>query len=228
MHKYELIREAISEMAVEAGPGVQLPTEKELARRFGASTMTVRRALQILTESGQLYGVPGKGTFVARSRVTKMARLSTSFTEALQASGRQAGSRLVSASLRPPVDEVEREFFDINESGFVAEVRRVRLGDGVPIGFEVAVLNAAILPQILGCDLTGSLYELIERHYELEIERTGIVVSSRLPSASEAELLEVAPAAPCLQTIVTAQVSGGQNLERTVALYRGDMYELAI
>ena len=84
MHKYERIREAISAMAAEAGPGAQIPPEKELAQRFGASTMTVRRALQILTESGLLHGVPGKGTFVARPRVTKMTRVSNSFTEALQ------------------------------------------------------------------------------------------------------------------------------------------------
>ena len=228
MHKYQRIREAIEVMVDEAGPGARLPTEKELARRFDASTMTVRRALQVLAEAGQLYGVPGKGIFVARSRVTKVACVSTSFTEALRASGCRASSRLISAALRPPLDEAERDFFAVGEGGFVVEVRRVRLGDGVPIGFEVAALNAAILPRILGCDLTGSLYELIEHRYHLEIERTGIVVSSRLPDGGEAKLLEVATTEPCLQTIVTAQVAGGQNLERTVALYRGDMYELAI
>ncbi|QKD80133.1 GntR family transcriptional regulator [Actinomyces marmotae] len=228
MHKYELIREAIAAMAAEAGPGVRLPTEKEMARRFNASTMTVRRALQMLTENGLLRGVPGRGTFVARSRVTKVARASASFTEALRASGRRASSRLVSATLRPPIDDAEGDFFAVGEGGFVVEVRRVRLGDGIPIGFESAVLNAAIVPGILGCDLTGSLYELIEQQYQLQIERTGIVVSARLPEGHEAELLEVEPAEPCLQTVVTAQVSGGQNLERTVALYRGDMYELAI
>ena len=194
MHKYERIREAISAMAAEAGPGAQIPPEKELAQRFGASTMTVRRALQILTESGLLHGVPGKGTFVARPRVTKMTRVSNSFTEALQASGRRAGSRLISATLRPPVDEAERAFFDVGE----------------------------------GHDLTGSLYELIEQRYHLEIERTGIIVSARLPTESEAKLLEVARTAPCLQTVVTSRVAGGPNLERTVALYRGDMYELAL
>ena len=56
MHKYERIREAIAVMVTEAGPGARLPTEKELARRFDASTMTVRRALQVLAEAGQLYG----------------------------------------------------------------------------------------------------------------------------------------------------------------------------
>jgi UTRA domain len=104
----------------------------------------------------------------------------------------------------------------------------VRLGDDVAIGFETAVLNAAALPQLLGHDLTGSLYELIERRYHLEIERTGIIVSARLPTESEAKLLEVARTAPCLQTVVTSRVAGGPNLERTVALYRGDMYELAL
>ncbi|MGW6145295.1 GntR family transcriptional regulator [Streptomyces sp. NPDC055140] len=44
----------------------QLPTEPELMKRFGVARETVRRALQLLKESGVVMSVQGSGTFVRR------------------------------------------------------------------------------------------------------------------------------------------------------------------
>ncbi|MFI1700343.1 GntR family transcriptional regulator [Streptomyces bobili] len=44
----------------------QLPTEPELVKRFGVARETVRRALQLLKESGVVMSVQGSGTFVRR------------------------------------------------------------------------------------------------------------------------------------------------------------------
>lgn len=228
MHKYERVRDQIAELAERQGLGTQIPPEKALAAQFGVSAMTVRRALQILTDSGVLIGIPGRGTFVARPRVTKVARLSRSFSEAIRASGRRPSSRLIAVAMRSAYGEEERRLIDEGADDHVFEVRRVRLADGVVIGYEVTILNAALLPGLLGHDLKGSLYELIERRYGLPITRTGTVVSSRLPTEEEAGILEIAEGTPCLQTVVTSQARDGLPLERTVAIYRGDRYEVEI
>lgn len=227
MHKYERVRDALSETLEHSAPGTQIPTEKELAEQFGVSAMTVRRALQILTEAGRLRGIPGRGTFVAAPRVTKMMSASNSFSDAMKASGRTPGSQLVEATMRPAGRE-EAERLQIPEGGLIFTIQRVRLGDGTPLGFESATLNASLLPGLLAHDLRGSLYETIALKYHLDIKRTGLVVSARLPTPYEAELLEIGPGTPCLQTVVTSQTGSGSVLEHTTSLFRGDLYEVGV
>ncbi len=45
--------------------GAKLPSERELAERFGTSRTTVRQAIEYLVEAGTLVRSAGKGTFVA-------------------------------------------------------------------------------------------------------------------------------------------------------------------
>jgi len=53
---------------IESGilaPGTKISSEKQLASKYGISTITVKTALGMLTEEGLVKRVPGKGTFVA-------------------------------------------------------------------------------------------------------------------------------------------------------------------
>src|SRR5207248_686966 len=47
------------------GPGAQLPSVRRLAEEFGASTVTVSRAVRLLSSRGVLHTHHGKGIFVA-------------------------------------------------------------------------------------------------------------------------------------------------------------------
>jgi len=56
------IRKHISEHKVP--PGTKLPSEEELARHFGVSSITIRAALKELADSGLIDRRQGRGTFV--------------------------------------------------------------------------------------------------------------------------------------------------------------------
>ena len=47
-------------------PGEQLPTESQLAKRFGVAVFTIRAGIRALVEANILLRKQGKGTFVAR------------------------------------------------------------------------------------------------------------------------------------------------------------------
>jgi DNA-binding FadR family transcriptional regulator len=47
-------------------PGERIPTERDLAQQYRSARNTVRRALKILEEEGQIYREVGRGTFVTQ------------------------------------------------------------------------------------------------------------------------------------------------------------------
>lgn len=64
--KHRLVRDAVSDFIREGevGPGEQLPSERDLALRFGVSYMTARRAISEMVEIGLLERRGREGTFV--------------------------------------------------------------------------------------------------------------------------------------------------------------------
>jgi GntR family transcriptional regulator len=72
---YYQLQEVLKEQ-IESGrwaPGEALPSEPELARRFGISRVVVRQALAILEDDRQIVRVKGRGTFVAPAQLDARA-----------------------------------------------------------------------------------------------------------------------------------------------------------
>lgn len=71
--KYELIIREIKK-GINSGEydvNTKIPSENQLAEKFGVSRQTVRKALAQLIDDGYLYAVHGSGTFVAERRVKR-------------------------------------------------------------------------------------------------------------------------------------------------------------
>ncbi|MDT0379777.1 GntR family transcriptional regulator [Streptomyces sp. DSM 42041] len=47
-------------------PGRAIASETSLVQEYGLARSTVRRAIAVLTESGELFTVPQRGTYVAQ------------------------------------------------------------------------------------------------------------------------------------------------------------------
>jgi len=62
--KYPAIADTLRRDICAVRPGTRLPVEPVLAKRFGCSVLTLRRAVAILVNEGRLDRVQGKGTFV--------------------------------------------------------------------------------------------------------------------------------------------------------------------
>lgn len=70
---YKLIIDFLrEELKTKYSPGDKIPSENELAKMFGVSRLTARKAVEKLTDEGLLVRIPGIGTFV--SEISKLAK----------------------------------------------------------------------------------------------------------------------------------------------------------
>jgi GntR family transcriptional regulator len=224
--KYELVLKDLSVQIAEMCAGDQLPTEQQLAASFGVSTMTVRRALEALTNAKRIVGIRGKGTFVAQPALTKHMTLA-SFTESMRAAGRTARAEVLSAGVAAAGADVAAEL-GIEPSDSVYTIERLRFGDDTALSIDRSRLPADLFPALLGNDLSGSLYEILRRRYDAHLTRASSRVSAVRPTAHEADLLNITIDQPCLRVIARGSIADGRVAEITTSVYRGDLYELFI
>src|SRR3954454_20402391 len=98
MHKHVQVREYVRALIQDAEPGTPAPSERELVQLFGVARMTVRQALDALVAEGLLERIPGRGTFVAETRVDHVPRL-TGFSEEMVRRGMRPASRTLVARI---------------------------------------------------------------------------------------------------------------------------------
>jgi GntR family transcriptional regulator len=131
--------------------GAKIPPEPELQRTYNASRGTVRRAVDELARQGYVVKKPGKGTFVrSTSPILQKSELA-SFTQQLTARGLTPTTRLLSAG-RIRAAEAKgrvREAFGLTSEAEVIHIRRLRLGDGVPLAIQSVYLLPDLCPGIL-------------------------------------------------------------------------------
>ena len=224
--RYREIEQWLRTLVEGARPGDPLPSEAELCERFSVSRMTVRQALQELTNDGLVERRRGQGTFVAHRPVHRRPGVFLSFTEEMHRRGAQATSRLLSAGLDDP-RRPEAEDLGLAPGSQVVRVARVRLADGVPVALE----DAALVPELAGVleeDLGGgSLHGALERRGIVATRATG-TITARLARASETELLDLAPQAALLVELRILFDQQGQVFERTETRYVADRYVIDV
>jgi GntR family transcriptional regulator len=105
-----------------------LPSESALSGEFGASRVTVRRALELLRDEGLIAARQGFGWFVAGEPVRqRLGRLGT-IEDQLEADGRRAARRILEFGFTSPSSHV-RSVLGVEQ---VLRVKRLNLADGEP------------------------------------------------------------------------------------------------
>ncbi len=215
--------------AIAAGrlrPGASLPPEREIASRSGLSRVTVRKGIAALVAAGQLVQRRGSGTFVAPKleRLEQALSLLTSFTEDMARRGRAVDSQWLQRGLFDPSPE-EVMALGLGAEDRVARLERVRRSDGVALAIERAALPQSVLPDP---DLVGaSLYAALAARGMRPVRAVQRISATNL-AARDAELLQVAPGVAGLRIERISYLPGGQVVEFTRSLYRGDAYDFAV
>jgi GntR family transcriptional regulator len=202
--------------------GEQLPTERELARHYGCSLITVRRALDELVREGRIERTRGRGTFVTHPRMDRDIASRASFSEEMRQRGLDPGTRLVTARPEAASTSVATAL-ELEPGSPTLYVERLRLAGGEPYLLEQVHLPAERFPGLLATDLEGrSLYELLSTRYATQVVRAREALEPVLLRTREARLLDQKRGAAALLIEGIAFAADGGPVEFGRTFVRGD------
>jgi GntR family transcriptional regulator len=195
-------------------------TETELMGRFRVSRHTVRQALGRLSAAGLIERHPRRGTYVRfGSPLEQPLSGLYSFVRSLQDFGLPYQVRVLSAQ-RVRSDNGLREHLGTAE---LMELQRLHEVAGEPLVAETIWLASERVAGFETLDLSGSLYELLERRYGLHVTSAREWIRPVVLDGRQSELLG-ADRGSAAFSVERVSFIRDAPLEVRHSLIRGDRY----
>ena len=214
-------------LAGRVAPGERLPNEKVLAERFEVNRHTLRQAVQALVREGHLNVRQGAGTFVRELVLDYALQRRTRLTENLARMGETAGRELLSHQVVPagewaaPLRVAPRSKVVVMEMRAAVRGRPVSLSTGAFPPPRCADIAALV-------ERHGSITRSLAALGVVDYTRARSVVSTRLPTQSEADAL----ARPLTQPVLVVQYVNvnrdGVPVEAATTLFAADAVQLVV
>ena len=209
-------------------PGSKLPTEAQLALRFGVNRHTVRHALASLAEAGLVQARRGAGVFVTAVPTDYPLGRRVRFHQNVMASGRTPSRRILRIETRP-ANAAEAEALHLDPGSAVHLVEGVSLVDGLPVGLFRSTLPAQHLPGFPeAMQRLGSLTAALAEGGVADYTRASTRLTARTADAVQAAHLQVSQGAPLLRSVTVNVDAAGEPVEFGITHFVGDRVTLTI
>ncbi|MDH2429769.1 GntR family transcriptional regulator [Sphaerisporangium sp. TRM90804] len=226
--------------AIETGelaPGARLPSERDLAGRYGTARNTAREAIRLLADGGLVIAEHGRGVFVRResplirlgndrySHKYRESGLSPFLLECAK-QGKTGRFEVLSIEQIEPPAEVARHLrlsmsersVLVRENVFFADADPVhRVTTYIP--WEIAEDTGLVNPEVGHPYGIHGIFE--ERGHVMTRLRES--VSARMPKADEARYLQLPPGVPVLDVMHISIDQHGEPYELTRFVMRADL-----
>lgn len=202
-------------------PGSRLPTEQQLARRFGVNRHTVRRALGALVQQGMVRVEQGRGAFVQEEAIEYALGRRTRFGENVQRLQREPGGRLLGLA-EIAAGEAAARALEVAAGTALLALETLREADGLPISIGRHLFPAQRFRGLGEAYVElGSFTRALARLGVADYTRKSTRLTARLPTAAEARHLRQPPTVPVLQSEAINIDAGGRPIEYGVAAFAG-------
>ena len=184
--------------AERLAPGTRLPTEARLAERFDVNRHTVRRAIEALVRAGLVRVEQGRGAFIADDLLDYAIDTRTRFSERIRRQNRVPAGRILRTRELPAAASIA-EALEIVEGAPIVLLERIGLADGVPLSLTDHYFPTERLPGLAAAlHETASITEALRRVGVDDYVRRSTKVTARMPTAAEADRLEMPRSRPIL------------------------------
>lgn len=205
-------------------PGDLVPGEMDLAREFGVSRITAKRALNDLADVGLVVRERGKGTrVVARPPTPAVTSSIEGWLENISLMGIATEARVLEFDYVPASEDIAAAL-DLESGMEVQRAVRVRRLDGTPMSFLVTYVPSDIGRQYDRDDLnTKPLLHLLERA-GVDVASARQTISATVADGEVAAALSVHAGAPLIEVRRVVRDVSDRPVEYIRVLYRPDVY----
>ena len=205
-------------------PDDPLPSEHQLAKEYGVSRATVRKALLELQREGLIHTRKGKGTFVAKPKLEQ----SLFRFYALGRDLKNRGLALTTRMLRQiettlPKDIAERMRREAEEPCLL--IQRLRLLDGVPLALEMSYIVGDARAALLAADVAArSIYDVVEEATGRRVLKAEEFLEPVVLDEFEARLLRAEVGQPAFHVERFTYMDEVRPFELRKSIVRGDRF----
>lgn len=203
-------------------PNSLLPTEIQLAKRFGVSRVTIRRAMEMLESSGLVSRMRGRGTIVSPPKITRRFAPLYTFERDLTEQGIVFETQVLGYEMISPPAFIQKRLA-LEEADKVGFLTLLRLVDDRIICHDRRYFAPSVAPKIKEAlskekEVTQALEELVGiRISEVDWESEIIASSSEV-----ADVIGVTPGTLVVSNTYTYYLESGEPVEAGVMSYRID------
>ena len=221
---YQRIKDHILEQIASGAwrEGDRIPSEPELARKFGVARMTANRAVKELAAERVLSRVRGSGTFVAPRHESTLIEIRSIATEIRARGGAHRAEVLALEAVR--ADPALAAELGLRKNARVFHSRVVHHEGGRPVQYEERWVVPAAAPGYLAQDFTRTT----PSEYLVKVAplaRVEYRIEARPPTGALAAALELADGEPCL-LLHRRTFSGGRAAGIAELWHPGHRYRL--
>ncbi len=212
---YLAVADHLESMLLRQPAGTRVESEHELARRHGINRLTAKAVLDELEQRHLVRRRRGSGTYVMhRYDYVLSTGPSASWSDTVRAGG---GT--------PRADVV-----DLRRRGQTLHLRRLGYVNDDKALFKHSELAADLVPGLRQALAEhGSLYDTLERGYDLHPHRTVERAELVRPPVEVAEILELKRNTEVIAAVIhTDSRSVGRRVERTAVWLRTDFFRLVV
>ena len=146
----------------------KLPTEEEFVKKYKVSRTTIRKAINLLANSGYVYQVQGSGIFIRESALHDYISLEKLNGLTKDYPNKKVTSKIIRLEILEADEELARKL-ECNVGTKLYFLERARIVDGEPFTIEYTYFNKDIVPYLNEEIAEKSIYAYITKDLKYTI-----------------------------------------------------------
>lgn len=205
--------------------GDKIPSERELSETYSVSRMTVRQAINVLVKDGVVYREKGRGTFVSVPNLYQDNM--KSFTQTLIEQNMHPTTKVIEASMVTHLKSIS-QILHMDPRTSYYKIKRLRLGDNVPIALETVYIPTKYVPGLLDHSLEHSLYQVLEEQYGYEMTNIACEIEACISNKILMGVMELKNQEGLLKITGITYDQNGRRIFYEESYYRSDLYKYRV